>query len=78
MEDSPNKRKCSCCGRVFKSRVGCDEHIRVKHNGEAVRIAVGKSIKQDDEPSMASMFIEAEMNRAMGISNEQWIEDMLP
>ena len=30
------------------------------------------------EPSMADLMVEAEINRAMGIRNEDWIEDMLP
>jgi len=27
---------------------------------------------------MASLFIQGELNRAMGIPNEDWLEDMLP
>ena len=30
------------------------------------------------EPSMGEMLAEAQLNRAMGIPNEDWIEEMLP
>lgn len=71
-----NKRRCSACNKEFTSRAGCDMHIAQKHKGNAERIAVIARAKR--EPSMASMFIEGEMNRAMGIENSAWLEDMLP
>lgn len=81
MSDFPpsNYRRCSRCHKVFKSRAGCDMHIQQKHAGNGTRIPVGESAsRKPHEPSMAEMFIEAEMNRAMGIRNPDWIEEMLP
>lgn len=72
-----NYRRCSECHKVFKSRVATDEHIRNKHKGNGRRIAVNEEYLPDYEPSMAELFIEGEINRAMGIQNEEWLEEML-
>lgn len=41
----------------------------------------GKAIpytQPEDEESMADLMVEAEINRAIGEPNPDWIEDMLP
>ena len=72
------RHKCSACQRGFHTERGVRDHIRDFHKSKK-----GESVKKppradDDEPSMAELFIEAQMNRAMGIRNDDWIEDMLP
>jgi len=67
---------CSTCKRQFASEEGCRDHIRAKHprkSGHPLKLQ--PSGKRE---SMASLFIQGELNRAMGIPNEDWLEDMLP
>lgn len=78
VSNDSNMRRCSACLKVFKSRQGADDHIRQKHAGNATRIAAGPGPKHDDHESMADIFVQAQINRAMGEPNEDWIEDMLP
>lgn len=73
-----NNRRCSRCGKVFSSRAGADAHIRDKHAGDGKRIPVGRQPSQDSEQSMASLLIEAELDRAMGLSVDEDLADMLP
>ncbi len=69
-----NYRRCSRCNKNFSSRAGCDQHIQMKHKGIGEKLPV---LKKEYEPSMGDLMVEAEINRAMGIKNEDWIEDML-
>ena len=69
---------CSTCGSVsksFKTERDCLNHIHHKHpkkGGEPVPYL------EDSSDSMADLFIEGELNRAMGEANPEWLEDMLP
>ena len=53
------------------------KHIAAKHRAKSARNAE-RSRRREAEPSMADLMVEAEINRAMGIRNERWIEEMLP
>ena len=64
--------QCPSCGKRFVGNNEQRQHAKSKKH---------KALPRDttnDEPSMAELMIEAQMNRAMGIHNEGWIEDMLP
>ena len=69
---------CSTCGSVskgFKPERDCLNHIHHKHpkkDGEPVLYLEGSG------ESMADLFLEGELNRAMGEANPEWLEDMLP
>lgn len=75
MDKPGNYRRCSRCNKTFGSRAGCDMHIRDKHNGEGEKLPVIK--REPREPSMGDLIIEGLQNRAMGVKNEDWIENML-
>lgn len=73
-----NHRKCSRCNKVFANRFACFDHIQAKHeNGEPIEYISPKN-RSDYEPSMAELFIDAEIARACGEPVEEWIRDMLP
>ncbi len=38
--EAPHLRRCSRCGKCFKSRNAADDHIRMKHHGMARRVSV--------------------------------------
>lgn len=66
---------CPYCNKKLKSEDGVYSHVKSKHpNKKRAHLRP----KLEVEQSMADIFIEAELNRAMGIRNEDWIEDMLP
>lgn len=62
---------CSRCGKKFSDPVPVRAHIASKHGGkgEPVRVA-----KREYEPSMADLAVQAEIDRAMGIPNDDdWL-----
>ena len=69
---------CSTCDTVsktFKTKEAAEQHIRARHpkkGGEA------RERHPESNDSMADLFIEGELNRAMGVRNPDWLEDMLP
>lgn len=79
------KYACPHCTSSFKDGNGLYSHVRAKH-GKAKALEINHLRKSfnspsaagDEEESMASIFIQAEINRNMGVRNEDWIEEMLP
>lgn len=62
--------QCPTCGKRFTDNNAQRLHAKAKNH---------KRLPYEDaEPSMADLMIEAQMNRAMGGQNEDWIEEMLP
>lgn len=73
-----NYRQCSRCKRVFANRFACFDHIQAKHeHGEPIAYIRPKD-KEDYEPSMAELMVEAEISRACDEPVEDWLLDMLP
>lgn len=69
------KVQCPYCPKKLAGADGVYSHVKAKHpNKKSAHLRP----KRDEEPSMADLFIEAQINRSMGIKNEDWIEDMLP
>ncbi|KKM20744.1 hypothetical protein LCGC14_1642480 [marine sediment metagenome] len=68
--------KCSTCGKACKTENGVRLHAIAKHPKKG-GFAVPREAEHDSD-SMADLFLEGELNRAMGIPNEDWLEDMLP
>ena len=68
-------RRCSKCGKQFKGRQAADQHIAAKHGGNAERVPV-RSALPDDEPSMASQIIDAQLDYAMGEPVEDYLMEM--
>lgn len=61
--------RCQVCGRKFKNFNALEQHARAKDH---------KQSECDDGPSVASLMIDAQIDRAMGLPIEDWIADMLP
>lgn len=73
---------CGACNKRMATLDGARTHALSHRRARVVDIfqfceRIGTAV-QDEEPSMADLMIEAQMNRAMGIGNEDWLEDMLP
>jgi len=56
------------------------QHARDHHKKRSGKVTAIKMEKSDgpDGESMADVFLEGELNRAMGIDNPDWLEEMLP
>lgn len=72
-----NKRfLCGACRSRFSTKAGCMDHIRSKHQRTA-NVLVFEAVDEvviDDEPSMADLAVEAEIDRKMGVSNDHhWL-----
>lgn len=65
--------QCPYCERSFAEPNARYQHIKHKHPGE-------KQLRppRDDEPSMASRLIDAQLDAAMGGSVPEHIEAMFP
>lgn len=59
--------ECLYCGRKFRSLAGVKQHEQAKHPRA-----------EKDEPSIADLMVQAELDRAMGEPVEDWLADMLP
>lgn len=69
------KIQCPYCTKKLAGHDGVYSHVKTKHpNKKPAHLRP----KRDEEPSMADLFIDAQINRSMGITNDDWIEDMLP
>ena len=70
-----DKIPCPYCKKQLRDESARYSHVKAKHpNKKRAHLRP----KREYEQSMADIFIEAQLNRAMGIRNEDWIEDMLP
>lgn len=76
--------KCPHCPRELGDENAAYQHIKCKHHGKpnpyhaactSPTMRGGHGVPSD---SMADLFIEGEINRAMGVPNPEWLEDMLP
>jgi hypothetical protein len=81
MNDKPfPKTRCPACGKRFGSPRARAMHERDVHSSEALaRRGAEKAAlarRDDEEPSMADLVIEASINRAAGLRIEDWIEAM--
>lgn len=75
--------QCPHCGKRFGSEQARGQHCQAKHpgmkfSGKKHSRPPRKQRQDDGDESMAEMFIRGELNRAMGIRNPEWLEDMLP
>jgi len=66
---------CPACSRQFGDANAVRNHHNMKHKK---RTPLPKTWGDDHEPSMAELFVDAEIGRAMGDPIEDWIADMLP
>ncbi len=68
---------CNRCGKRWSDPRGIPEHVRAKHAdvGEAVRVPKSERRQREDaEPSMADLAVQAEIDRAMDIPNDDdWL-----
>ena len=68
---------CSACNKRFPDPQPARAHIQGVHdgNGEAVRVPKSeRRIREDADPSFADLAIQAEIDRAMGIPNDDdWL-----
>ena len=75
-EVSPRHRKCAMCGKTMGSRMGLWSHLKDKHKVESPAaehfLKAGRQHKNDSEPSFASRAIDAQLDHAMGIANDDY------
>ena len=71
---SEKKIPCPNCGKLFWDAEGQVQHAKAKKH-KPVYIPEPSRPHPD---SMAELFIQGEINRAMGEANPDWLEDMLP
>lgn len=68
---------CSKCQKRFADPRGIPMHVKDKHGGDGKAVRVPKSERrqrEDREPSMADLAIQAQIDRAMGIKNDDdWL-----
>ena len=64
--------KCPTCNREFRDSHALGQHTRAKGHGQF------KLLTDDDGPSMSSLMIDAQIDRAMGLPVDDWLVDMLP
>ncbi len=75
---------CKSCGKKFKTPNDQQQHFRAVHGTGPVsrkRLAhmerMAARAPTDDDPSIASLVIDASIRRACGEPIEDWIADML-
>ena len=64
---------CPYCPRRFADENGLWMHSKAKHRGKK-----NPRPARDDEPSMAELFIEAQIARDCGEPVDEWLLNMLP
>jgi len=69
--------ECSRCHRAFKTRGAVLNHVRDLHKGVGTWEKRKPRPVEADEESMADRAVQAELDRAMGIPNDD-IEWLLP
>ncbi len=71
--------KCSVCKKRFRQKAATYAHIRAVHNLATLPGPVHDPRRYaDDEPSIASQLIQAQLDRACGDPIPDWLADMLP
>jgi hypothetical protein len=68
--------KCSTCSKPFTTHKGASDHIAGVHAKKGGEVITEDRHEADDDPSFADLYIENELNRAMGLPTEDWIDDM--
>lgn len=71
------KWECSTCHKKFNTKQGATSHIRDYHPKKKDEAIPAVYPRRESEESMADIFVNAYLNRAMGEKNEDWVEDML-
>lgn len=77
---TPLKQQCPHCTKKLADANGAYMHVKAKHHGKRNPFAP-KTVnrpQREEHQSMADLFIEGELNRAMGNPNPEWLEEMLP
>ena len=68
---------CSKCLKRFADPKSISHHVRDLHAGDGKAVRIPKSERrqrEDREPSMADLAIQAQIDRAMGIPNDDdWL-----
>ena len=71
------EERCPYCPRSFHEVNALGQHLRAKHKGKKVPDCV-RHKRHDDEPSIASLMIEAQIAQACGEPVDDWLLDMMP
>ena len=77
-DDGPHMRRCSRCGRHFKSRKGAYQHIQAVHKGEGTRVSARMEDRPGYEPSLADLVVQAELDRMEGKPIPDWMQGFFP
>ncbi|MEO1092234.1 MAG: hypothetical protein AAFX81_16535 [Pseudomonadota bacterium] len=76
--------QCGACGKRFTTEHGARQHSGAKHQGRygffdrRVSPKGQQAQRHSDEPSIASLMVQAEIDRACGEPVDDWLADMLP
>ena len=68
--------KCSLCNKRFHQKKHGENHARDYHKKKDAGIV--HAPRTDNEPSMADLMVNAEINRACGDPVDDYLLDMLP
>ncbi len=63
--------QCQTCSKKFKDIDGLRCHAKAKGHQQPVRCS-------ERDPSMATLMIDAHIDRAMGLPVDDWLVDMMP
>lgn len=67
---------CGKCHQFFNSENAVRDHAKARHIQQVIRIyqAIASIDLYNDEPSLASRTIEAELDQAMGLeTDDEWL-----
>lgn len=70
--------RCPICGKRMRAPESVVQHARDRHHRLGVTPVPVQPRQERDHETMADLFVQAEINRHMGVPNEEWIEEMLP
>lgn len=69
------KGKCSLCGKSFPCKRAAHQHMMAVHKKKRGEVLI--VVPPEREESLADLFVQAEIDRLMGLPVEDWIEDSL-
>lgn len=67
--------KCQTCGNILDNEGIAIRHMRRKHGGVG---SFTEWERDDDDESMASLMVQADIDRRSGLPIDSWLSNMLP
>lgn len=75
-----DKIACLHCKRMLADKDGAHMHVTAKHRGKKNPFASSNRLKVDNDgdESIASLVVQAGIDRACGEEIPDWLEEMMP